>query len=205
MSFAELFRLDPKLAAELVSTFLGIVSVALLARGDGRGWPVGGLWALLCGVVYWLENIQGQAALQVYFLVAQLIGWRRWAKGTEPDLRRGARLMTRKERALTIAAWLVATVCLAALLKKGGSKFVELDAFTTIGSLLGQALIVAGFAESWLAYLAVDVLLIGLSVQAELWPYVAMYLVYCALAWQGWRGWTRDAREEKRNDAPNPK
>jgi nicotinamide riboside transporter PnuC len=65
-----------------------------------------------------------------------------------------------------------------------------LDAFATVGSLLGQALIVAGFAECWLAYLAADVALVVVSARADLRFYLVMYLVYCGLAWNGWREWT---------------
>lgn len=200
--FATALTFDPKLTAEMVATVLGILSVWLLSRGNGRGWPVGVLWAVVVGASYWMEGIKGQAALSVYFLVAQLIGWKRWASGQEQDMRRVARLMKSFERSLTILAWLVASAVLTVLLDTSHSRFPVLDGFATVGSLIGQALIVAGFAESWLVYLLADVALVALSLQASLWGYVLMNGVYCGLAWQGWREWTRDGREEKRIDAP---
>ena len=193
---------DPRLTAEMVATVLGILSVWLLARGNGRGWPLGVLWAVVVGASYWMEGIRGQAALSVYFLVAQLIGWKRWASGQEEDMRRVARLMKTSERCLTALAWVIASGALTVLLDTSNSRFPALDAFATVGSLIGQALIVAGFAECWLVYLLADVALVALSVQASLWGYVLMNGVYCGLAWQGWREWTRDGREEKRIDAP---
>jgi nicotinamide mononucleotide transporter len=195
----------PWLAAEILAAVLGVASVRLLSRGDGRGWPVGVAMVIVSGIVYWLENIKGQALLNVYFLVAQLIGWRRWARGDEPDLRRSARRLSPLPAALLGLSWMAATAVTAGLLRLGESRHVELDAFASIGSLLAQALIVAGYAETWLVYLLVDMVLVVLSVKAELWFYVAMYLVYCVLAWQGWRAWTREVREEKRIDAPGKK
>lgn len=201
MSFSELLSpAQVKLGAQLASVALSITSIAFLARGDGRGWPLGVVAAMFFGLVYWLENIQGQAALNVYFLLVQLVGWRRWATGREPDLRRRARRLGRREMALTVLLWLGATPLLAGLLGLGRSLHTGLDAFVTVGSLLGQLLMVAGFAESWLLYLVADVVLVALSAKAELWAYFAMYLVYCALAWQGWRQWTRDGRSERRNE-----
>jgi nicotinamide mononucleotide transporter len=159
---------------------------------------------VISGYVYWLENVRGQAALNVYFFFAQLVGWRRWATGQEPDMRRTARRLSPKQSAVVLLAWLLTSTVVAVVLHRGGGAFAELDAFTTVGSLIGQALIVAGFAEAWLAYLAVDIVLIALSVKAELWFYLAMYCVYCVLAWQGWRGWTRDGDPEKRTVGPDP-
>lgn len=194
--------LQPRLVAEGVATVLGILSVWLLARGNGRGWPVGVAWAVVVGASFWMEGIRGQAALSAYFLVAQLVGWRRWSQGREIDLRRSARVMTWPGRALCLLVWGLASAGLAQLLTTSGSRFPGLDSFATVGSLIGQALIVAAFAESWIAYLLADVALVALSFQAGLWGYVLMNGVYCALAWQGWREWTRDVREKKRIDAP---
>lgn len=191
-------------AAEAVATVLGIFSVWLLSRGDGRGWPVGTLMVVFAGWVYWQQNIRGQAYLNIVFFVMQLIGWRRWASGSEPDMRRSSRRLTARERGILVVGWLLATLTLSELLTLHGSRFSLSDAFAVVGSLLGQALIVAGFAECWLAYLAVDVVLVALSVRADLQFYTIMYLIYCGLAWQGWRQWTRDRREGKRNAASTP-
>lgn len=194
--------LSLRIVAEMVATVLGILSVWLLARGNGRGWPVGVTWAVVVGASYWMEGIRGQAALSAYFLVAQLVGWRRWAQGREPDMRRASRRMSGPETLLCLLCWAVASALLADLLSASGSRFPFLDSFATVGSLIGQALIVAAFAECWLVYLLADVVLVALSVRAGLWGYVVMNGVYCGLAWQGWREWTREVREERRNDAP---
>jgi nicotinamide mononucleotide transporter len=193
--------LPVQLAAEIVATFLGILAIWLLARGDGRGWPVGVAGSVCAGWVYWRQNIRGQACLQVVFFVLQLLGWYRWARGEESDPRRSSRLLGWSQRAVLLAGWLLGTWALGLLLASQGSRFSLADAFAVVGSLLGQCLIVAGFAECWLAYLAADVVLVALSVRAEQYFYLAMYLVFCVLATQGWREWTRDDREAKRNGA----
>lgn len=182
------------LFVEIVTTVLGFVSVALLARGDGRGWPVGLVMVSLSGVLYAYRNIQGQAMLQLYFLVAQLVGWRRWRQAPQQDLRGRARRLSAPQRLAVVLFWLLSSWLTVHLLEANHSDYVELDALATVGSLIAQALIVAGFAENWLLYLAVDIVLVGLSLQAGMGFYAVMYAGYCVLAWYGWCEWTRDLR-----------
>lgn len=198
MSFAGLlFSSQSVLALEVVATVVGLVSVAMLARGDGRGWVVGSVWAVLSCALYLLTRIYGQAALQLYFLVAQFLGWRKWRRGEEEDLRATARTLPGRGQVAVALGWLVSSALLASLLDLGQSRFPYLDAFATVGSLVGQALMVVGLAEAWLVYLLADIVLVALSLQAEMPFYAVMYLVYCGLAWQGWRGWTRDRSPER--------
>lgn len=177
---------------ELLSTVLGLISVWLLAKGDGRGWPLGVMMVLLSGVLFWYRNIQGQALLNLYFLFAQLIGWRRWSIGQKQDMRETARRLQTRGRIALLVFWLSSSWLVARLLAFNNSEHVELDALATVGSLLAQALIVARFVETWPLYLVVDIVLVGLSVRSELWFYAFMYAVYCVLAWYGWCEWTRD-------------
>jgi nicotinamide mononucleotide transporter len=185
---------------QLASAILSIVSIALLARGNGRGWPLGVLSALLLGWIYASERIWGQTALSGYFLLAQLLGWWRWRRGRQVDLRGEARRLGAGTSLVVVLLWFLGTPVLAWALDQGGGLHTRLDAFATVGSLLGQALMVAGFAESWLVYLGADVVLVALSCQAGLWAYALMYVIYCVLAWQGWRQWTREVCSQGRND-----
>lgn len=185
----------------MASTVLGILFVWLLSRGDGRGWPVGVVMAIFAGWVYWRKEIYGQTALNVAFFVMQLYGWWRWSGGKESDMRRSARLLKWRERALLLAVWLLATEALRRVLLSLEGDQVALDAFAAVGNLIGQALIVVGFAECWLIYLTVDVVLVVVNWREDLYFLTGLYLLYCGLAWNGWREWTRDRREEKRTSS----
>lgn len=184
---------------EFLCVVLGLVSVAWLARGDGRGWPLGAVMVLLSGWVFWESRLWGQAALSLVFLVAQLAGWRRWVRGMRVDLRQRSRRLTWAGVVAGVTLWLAGTWPLAHVLEAQNGRLVWWDALATSGSLLAQGLIVAGFAESWLIYLVVDLVLVALSWRAELPLMAVMYSVYCGLAWQGWREWTRDHPEGARS------
>ena len=189
--------------SELLSFLFGLLSVAMLARGDGRGWPVGVANIALSGWVFWKTGLFGSALLQLYYFPTQLIGWYRWSEQDNDDLRRSRRFLSAQERLGMALGWLLATYLGGRMLAHGGGVHPELDAFVTVGSLLGQTLIVWGYVEAWPVYLAVDVVSVLLYFQAKLYFYAVMFLIFCGLAAQGWWKWTRESPAPKRND-PRP-
>lgn len=183
------------LAAEVLGTIFGVLSVYLLTVGNGRGWPLGVLWILLTGYVYWNRNVLGSAWLQLFFLLTQLAGWWRWKAGTETDLRVASGWLSQTARwlllSLFLGAWYGLTQGLGAL---GGSG-AWMDSFCTVGSVLAQSLMVLGRRECWLLWLAVNVVYVFLNASQHLWAFALLYLLFAVLAVKGWREWTRMDRE----------
>lgn len=182
------------LATEVVSTVLGLLAVALLTVGNGRGWFVGVVSILMTSVVYVAHSIYGSALLQVYFLLTQLWGWWSWRKGEEQDLRLVSRTLSVRRRLLSVILVAMATVAAAHILQSVGGQSVWWDGFVTSGSVVAQTLMVLNYGECWLWWVVVDVVYVGLSWRSELWSYTLLYLVYCGLALNGWREWTRDGK-----------
>lgn len=179
-------------AAEWTATFLGIVAVYLLAKGDGRGWGLGALMVVLLGFVYWARALYGSCALQGMFLVVQFLGWWRWAKGREKDLRLTSRRMKPLEKWLAVSGFALAWPVFYQLLQAGEGQFVLVDSLVTAGSLVAQLGMLLGLAESWLIWLVVDLIYVGLSIAGGMDTLALLYAVYMALALKGWREWTRD-------------
>lgn len=184
--------------AEFVSFVFGLLSVGQLARGDGRGWPTGVVMIVLSGWVYWKTLLYGSALLQLYYLPTQLIGWYRWAKRGNADLRESKRMLNWSRRLTLFAGWLLASYGVSLFLAAQGGAHPKLDAFITVGSLLGQTLIVWGFVEAWPVYLVVDVVSVALYLWTGLDYYAVMFLVFCGLAAHGWWKWTRESSVERR-------
>lgn len=180
------------LSLEVISTVAGLISVALLAGGNGKGWSVGAVTIILMGWVYFARALFGSALLQVFFLGTQLVGWKRWRDGSEEDLRTRSRLLTPRMRWLSVALVLVTTALGTKVLEHWGGRAALWDSFVTSGSLAGQSLMVLGFGECWLWWLAVDLVYIVLMWQQGIYSYAVLYAVYCLIAVRGWREWTRE-------------
>lgn len=155
---------------------------------------------VLSAWVYWKTSLLGSAALQLYYFPTQLLGWYRWSKRDGDDLRNSSRRLSRLWPFLIGPLWLLLSFAMSHVLSFSGGRFPEVDAFVTIGSLLGQTLIVFGFVEAWPVYVLVDVVSVALYVETGLYFYAVMFLIFCGLAVQGWWKWTRESPATERTE-----
>lgn len=183
------------LYAEIAGTFFGLVSVYLLTVGNGRGWSLGMVWIVLTGMIFFSKGYYGSTCLQLFFLVTQVIGWRRWRLGEKEDLRAVALKLSVKQVGLLCFILGFLTVLGAKLLVQADGQSPWWDAFATAGSMVAQVLMVRGYRECWLVWLAVDVVYLYLMALAGLKAFLVLYLVFCGLALNGWWQWTRDVQE----------
>jgi nicotinamide mononucleotide transporter len=180
---------------EILATILGLLSVYLLSVGNGRGWFIGMLMIVVSGAVFLGRSFHGSAALQLFFLVTQFVGWRNWRNGDQKDLRLSSRSLTKRQVAKLLGGGLVCWILLIPILQQTGGVSAWADGFATTGSILAQTLMVLRYRECWLVWLVVDVVYVGLMAQQTLYFFFLLYLVFCATAWNGWRQWTRDLEE----------
>ena len=68
------------------------------------------------------------------------------------------------------------------------------DATTTVLSVLAQYLMERRFLQSWLVWITVDVLAIGLYWQKDLTPTAALYVIFLGMAIAGYVSWRRVMR-----------
>lgn len=190
------FLLNP-LFLESLTTLVGVASVHLLTVGRGSGWPLGCLWIVLTGYIYWGAGLVGSASLQLFFLATQLIGWWRWKTGVEQDLRVSSTYLSTGQRLGATLALLLCWIGLAQWLLKIGSVGAWADAFVTTGSLFAQTMMVSGKKECWLVWAVVNLVYIGLNLSQQLWAFSLLYGLFLLLAIHGWREWTRTVEKER--------
>ena len=182
---------------EAVASLLGLAMVGCNLRVHPAGWPLAMASAALYGFVFWHGRLYGQAALQGLFIVVSAWGWWQWLRGTE-DVGSPLRVRWMRPRArigaalATLATW---PLLAAALAVGTDSAAPLLDALTTVGAVAGQLLLARKRVENWPVWLAVNVLSVGLFVQARLWPTALLYAVFAGLAAWGWLHWSRLARD----------
>ena len=192
---------------ELVGTVTYLWSVWLMARRRMLTWPVGIVSVLLYLLLFWQIRLYSDALEQVYYLGASAFGWSRWAGAERDD---GGALVTRvsKAPALLIQIGLVAagTVALGHMMARAHvfapaffpepASYPYLDAGTTIASFVAMALLALKRVESWLWWIAVDVVGIGLYWVKDVRFVALLYVVLLGLAVRGLIEW-RGARERR--------
>jgi nicotinamide mononucleotide transporter len=185
---------------ELVGTVAYLWSVWLMARQRMLTWPVGIVSVLLYMILFWQVRLYSDAAEQVYYLGASLYGWRRWARGLRQG---GSAALVRLSPPTTLAfeAGLVAagTLGLGAFMARAHllapavfpapAAYPYLDALTTVASLLAMALLALKRLESWVWWLGVDVVGIGLYWWKDVRFVALLYVLLLALAAKGLADW----------------
>lgn len=181
--------------AELVGALLGLWMVGCNLRVHPLAWPLAISSSALYGLVFWDARLYGDALLQGLFIAMGFWGWWQWLRGSLPDgsaLR--VRHLGRRGRLAALAAFALLWPTIGWLLARGTDTDVPWwDAFPTAGSIVATILLARKHVENWPAWVAVNLVAIGLFAYKGLWLTVGLYAVFAALAVLGWRVWARRA------------
>ncbi len=178
---------------DLLGFVTGIACVWLTARANIWNFPLGVLNSAILGLVFLEQRLFADASLQIVFIVLGVRGlwlWRshRQTSETSPVFRVSAREL----RWLVIIGLVLTAVTWRALVWLKGSAPV-LDALITSLSLCAQWLLNRRVLESWLFWIAVDVISIPLYFSRQLPLIAVLYVVFLGLCVQGLRHWRRHA------------
>lgn len=175
---------------EWTAAALGFTSVWLTVYRHIACWPTGLAMVLLYIVIFYQARLYSDMLLQVVYVFLQIYGWHAWLHGGPA----GTPLVVRRLPSWQIIPWLAASLLGTALLGSlmhayTDASFPFTDALTTVASLIAQWLMIRKRLESWLVWIAVDVISIGLYYTKALYPTAVLYAVFLILATWGWFAW----------------
>lgn len=155
-------------------------------------WPVSLLACALYFKVFLDVRLYSDMVLQALFGLAIVYGWIAWARGREEagevvvrplsPLAGGLGLATGVAGALAIG-WFTSRYTDAAL--------PWMDAALSSFSLVAQYWTARRHAASWLLWIVVDVLYVGMFAVKDLWLTAGLYAAMVGLAALGYRRWSR--------------
>lgn len=211
---------------EIAAFALALGCVALSVLEVHWAWGLTIVSSLLYAWLFEASRLYGEAALQLFFVAVAAWGWWQWLRGRraaggnagrdrngagnlERDgagdgaLGRGGGLavaeLDRAGRRRLLLAWALGWPLLALLLERVTDSDVPwLDAFPTVGSVIGQLLLGRKYLETWAVWLVVNLASVGLFAWKSLWLTALLYAVFALLSVAGWRRWSQVMR------APSP-
>lgn len=182
---------------EGVAALLGLVNVALVVRRSLWNYPFGIVMVLLYGVVFYEARLYSDALLQVFFLVIQLYGWWYWARSGRIDGGVAVGRLAVSARLLWIAGTVVAALAWGSLMARfTGAAAPFTDAAVAGTSVAAQILQSRRKVESWVLWIAVDIVAIGLFWSRGLHATGALYAVFLVMSVAGLIGWARTLRHK---------
>jgi len=181
---------------EWIAVVCGLTNVALIIRRSIWNYPFGILMVALYFFIFWEYRLYSDAILQVYFFVIQFYGLWVWMNGRASDglvkVAPLSRQMFTSYLAVTAVTWIIISWLMNTYTDAAAPFW---DAAVAALSVTAQFLMSRRHIESWLLWIAVDVLAIGLFYFRDLGPTAALYSVFLGLAILGFIQW-RNAEKE---------
>lgn len=184
----------------------GLVAVGLSARAHIWSWPIGIINVTLSFFLFYQVQLYPDMLLQVFFFFTNLVGWWRWLhpKENEADSRRQLKVswMRPGQRVALVAAGVGGTWLLGALASQfhlwlptvfslpGAAPYV--DSFITVMSVLTTFYMIEKKIESWIVWIAVDVVAAYLYFIRDIKLYSLLYLLFAVIAAFGLYHWRRE-------------
>ena len=179
---------------EIAAATLGVINVLLVVRRSTWNYPFGIVMVALYFFVFREAKLYSDALLQIFFFVIQLYGWWAWVRAKHVDHGVAVSWMSWRER----TPWLVGTAVAILAWGTGMARLTDaaapyVDATTAGLSIAAQCLQSLRRVESWVLWIAVDVIAIGLFAWRDLYVSSALYGLFLVLAMVGLFEWRRKA------------
>ncbi|HET9397959.1 MAG TPA: nicotinamide riboside transporter PnuC [Sphingomicrobium sp.] len=180
---------------EIAAALLGVINVLLVVRRSVWNYPFGIAMVTLYFFVFWEAKLYSDALLQIFFFLIQLYGWWAWAGADRVDHGVAVDWLGGRAR----LRWLAGTAIAILVWGMGMARFTDAvapmaDAAVAGLSVSAQILQSLRKVESWILWISVDVLAIGLFAWRGLAVTSALYCMFLVLAVLGLAEWRRKAR-----------
>jgi nicotinamide mononucleotide transporter len=180
---------------EALAVLTGIAGVWLTVRQRVWCWPVGLVSVTLFAVVFFDARLYGSAALQSVYAALSLYGWYTWRHPADGSGElRVTRTPARWWPVLALAGVAGAVAFGVVLRDRTDAALPLVDGATTAFSLVAQWMTTRKWIETWILWIGVDVVYVGMYASQGLYATTGLYVVFLVLALVGYRAWRRSMR-----------
>jgi len=181
----------------LIESFIlisGLIYIFLATRNKSACW----IFGIICsGLLVYTSTVKyklyADALLNVFYVVMGVIGLYSWY--TQDSREEDQRLI----RSMTMSLWvkylgmgLLCTIAMGSLLAEYSDAFATYwDAGTTVFSILATILLVQRYAENWIFWIIIDIIMMVLYYQRGGEQTALLFGVYTVFAAYGWYNWRR--------------
>lgn len=183
---------------ELIGTLFGLISVYLASRANILTWPMGILNEVAFFSLFYQVQLYSDMYLQVYFFLISVYGWYYWKQKPIDNS-----ISTLSKKALvfyglalvfgTVSTGMIVSqihIWLPQIFHKPAS-YPFADAFTTIASILATILLSRKQIETWIFWIAVDIVSILLYVLKGIHLVAIEYFIFLLICMFGYFNWKK--------------
>lgn len=186
---------------EAIGTFFSLLCVALVVKENLWCWPTGILGVSFLGWAFFTYGLYSTALLHlVYFLPIQFHGWWAWLQG-ENDTRPVSWLKPRVAAGIVLLGillpalgWSLVIGDISTFLGQAAPIFPLWDALILWMSISAQLLMNFKKVESWILWIAIDIIAIPLYALSGMWMVSVLYGIFLVLATKGLLDWIKSEK-----------
>jgi nicotinamide mononucleotide transporter len=177
---------------EIAAVIASFVAIWLTARRQMLCWPINLIACALYFKLFLDVRLYADMVLQSVFGVAILYGWVVWARGQDDSGEVIVRPLSSRNALWGLAAGAVGAVTIGwATSHYTNAALPWMDSGLTSFSLVAQYWTARRHKASWLLWIAVDVLYVGMFVFKDLFLTAGLYAAMIALAVLGYFKWSQ--------------
>ena len=199
---------------ELVATLFGLLAVWLSAKEHISNWGFGLINVALSGFVFFQSQLYSDVFLQVYFFATGIYGWWQWSRVDKTNAEHAVKIsfMTPQYQIGTAVFIIISTVLIGFFIQSGGlqqlfptifkvpASFPYVDTLIMMMSIVGNYLLTIKKIESWILWVAVDIIAPVLYFQKGLLLFTLEYLIFLALAIFALINWLKIYKKQPCNE-----
>jgi len=175
---------------EMVAVAFGLLNVGLIIRRSVWNYPFGLAMVALYAWIFWGVKLYSDMLLQLFFFVVQIFGWINWLAHRQGDGLIMPKLLRMPSRWLSVLLTALGAGLLGWIMQGWTDASMPYwDAVIAAMSVTAQILLSMRRLESWLFWIATDIVAIGVFWSKDLQLTAALYVVFLALAVVGLRVW----------------
>ncbi len=182
---------------EIVAVIFGLLCVWLTAKQSIWNWPLGLINVCAFIVVFYQAKLYPDVILHFVYLFLGIYGWAKWGLGKikfgEPEKKLPVSSISKKE----LLAWLTAIPFSSMAIGYLFHRYTDasapyVDSVITATSLVAQYLLTRKILQSWLFWIFVDVIAIGLYTYKGLYLSGGLYFVYLLICIKAYTEWKKE-------------
>ncbi len=180
---------------EIIGLISGLLCVWLLIRENILTFPIGLIYAVVTVVVVARANLFADVLLNLYYVIMNAYGWYFWIYGARERRTSEVLLVAwvpKKQWPMIVGVIVLGTVLMGLYFSTQTQASLPYpDSFTTVASFVAMWMSAKKYLESWILWLVIDVIQVGLYIVKGIEAYALLYLIYLFMAVYGWFQWRR--------------
>lgn len=178
---------------ETAAVFFSFACTWLCTRQVRFNYVLGIFSTVLLSITFYQAGLFGSMALNLYLIPTVIIGWFMWGKDKNPKPVEHVKKNTIMLYVLfTIITWVGALL----VIKAFGGNLAMLDGWLLVGTVLAQFLLDRKKIETWIIWVAVNVVSVYVYFESGLYLLAAQFVLFLANSVFAWFQWRKSMKTE---------